>query len=88
MTLILNIQNHIEKIYNLEDALKRGELYEQDVPKSSGAKYPEYKKQILDLVPPKGYWRDLPVDLQKDYMGGSFYLGGGKNRNGSQNWLG
>jgi DNA (cytosine-5)-methyltransferase 1 len=66
------------KIYDLKDALKKGELFEKNVPKSDGAKYPEYKKQILDLIPPKGYWRDLPVDLQKEYMGGSFYLGGGK----------
>lgn len=67
-----------KKIYNLEDALKKGDLFDSDVPESDGAKYPEYKKQILDLVPPKGYWRDLPLDLQKEYMGGSFYLGGGK----------
>lgn len=66
------------KIYNLEDALKKGELFDCDVPKSNGAKYPEYKKQVLDMVPPKGYWRDLPVDIQKEYMGGSFHLGGGK----------
>ncbi len=66
------------KIYNLEDALKKGELFDCNVPKSIGAKYPEYKKQVLDMVPPKGYWRDLPVDIQKEYMGGSFYLGGGK----------
>ncbi len=67
-----------KKIYNLKDALKKGSLYNSDVPKSNGAKYPEYKKDILDLVPPKGYWRDLPLELQKEYMGGSFYLGGGK----------
>lgn len=66
------------KVFNLEDALKKGELYDCNVPKSNGAKYPEYKKQVLDMVPPKGYWRDLPVDIQKEYMGGSFYLGGGK----------
>jgi len=66
------------KIYNLADALKRGELFDSDVPKSIGAKYPDYKKQVLDMVPQKGYWRDLPLDIQKDYMGGSFYLGGGK----------
>lgn len=65
-------------IYNLSDALKKGELYDTDVPKSGGSKYPEHKKQILDLVPPKGYWRDLPLDIQKEYMGKSFYLGGGK----------
>ena len=66
------------KIYNLKDALKKGELYNCDVPKSEGSTYPEHKKKVLDLVPPKGYWRDLPPDIQKEYMGKSFYLGGGK----------
>lgn len=66
------------KIYTLKDALKKGELFDSNVPKSLGAKYPTSKKEILDLVPPKGYWRDLPVKLQKKFMGGSFYLGGGK----------
>lgn len=67
-----------KKIYNLSDALKKGDLYECPVPKSEGAKYPNHKKEILDLIPPKGYWRDLPIELQKEYMGKSFYLGGGK----------
>ena len=67
-----------KKIYNLSDALKKGELFASNVPVSVGAKYPESKKQVLDLVPPKGYWRDLPLDIQKDFMGASFYLGGGK----------
>jgi DNA (cytosine-5)-methyltransferase 1 len=66
------------KTYTLEDALKKGKLYENDVRKSEGAKYPESKKIVLDMIPPRGYWRDLPVDVQKIYMGGSFYLGGGK----------
>jgi len=67
-----------QTIYNLSDALKKGELYNCDVPKSEGAKYPQYKIDVLDLIPPKGYWRDLPIDIQKEYMGKSFYLGGGK----------
>ncbi|HAI74956.1 MAG TPA: DNA (cytosine-5-)-methyltransferase, partial [Microscillaceae bacterium] len=67
-----------KKIYHLKDALKKGELFPCDVPESKGAKYPESKKKVLDLVPPKGYWRNLPLDLQKSFMGGSFYLGGGK----------
>ena len=66
------------KIYNLVDALKKGELYDSDVPKSEGSKYPEHKKKVLDLIPQKGYWRNLPLDIQKEYMGKSFYLGGGK----------
>ncbi len=67
-----------KKIYHLKDALKKGELYSCDVPQSDGAKYPKSKKEVLDLVPQKGYWRDLPVEIQKEFMGGSFYLGGGK----------
>ncbi len=67
-----------KKIYQLKDALKKGELYDCDVPKSTGAKYPKNKIDVLKLVPQKGYWRDLPIDIQKEFMGGSFYLGGGK----------
>lgn len=67
-----------DTIYNLSDALKKGELFDCKVPKSEGSKYPQHKKDILDLVPPKGYWRDLPLDIQKEYMQKSFYLGGGK----------
>lgn len=48
------------------------------VPESEGATYNEKKRAVMDLVPPGGYWRDLPIDIQKEYMGASFYLGGGK----------
>jgi DNA (cytosine-5)-methyltransferase 1 len=67
-----------KKVYTLKDALKKGELFNCDVPESIGSKYPKSKKNVLDLVPEGGYWRDLPIDIQKKYMGGSFYLGGGK----------
>ena len=67
-----------EKIYTLTDALKKGELYDSDVVVSEGQLYPEKKKDVLDLVPAGGYWRDLPLELQKKYMMKSFYLGGGK----------
>jgi DNA (cytosine-5)-methyltransferase 1 len=67
-----------KKIFTLRDALKKGGLFDSDVPKSPGAKYPLSKKVVLDLVPQKGYWRDLPIDLQKEFLGGSYFLGGGK----------
>jgi len=73
-----NYPKPYNQIYTLSDALKKGVLYDSDVPKSKGSEYPQHKKDVLDLVPPKGYWRDLPLDIQKDYMGKSFYLGGGK----------
>lgn len=62
-----------EKDYtiSIKEALK-------NCPKSAGQEYPERKKKILSLVPPGGYWRDLPVQLQKEYMRASFYMGGGK----------
>ena len=67
-----------KKIFNLKDALKKGELFDCNVPKSPGVTYPKSKKDVLDMVPPKGYWRDLPLEVQKSFMGGSFHLGGGK----------
>ena len=66
------------RMYTVRDALKKGDLYSCDVPKSKGQKYPKRKAEILAMVPPGGYWRDLPLDVQKEYMKKSFYLGGGK----------
>lgn len=66
------------RVLTVKDALKSGELYDSDVPDSSGQKYPKRKVEIMSFVPEGGYWRDLPIELQKEYMMKSFYLGGGK----------
>lgn len=66
------------RVMTMRDALKAGELFATDVPKSDGQKYPKRKQEILSLVPQGGYWRDLPEELQKEYMQKSYYLGGGK----------
>ena len=66
------------KIFTLRDALKKGDLFNKDVPKTAGQIYPQRKKEILSKVPQGGYWRDLPDDLQREYMRGSYFLGGGK----------
>ena len=66
------------RIMTLKDAFYKGDLYDTDVPLSEGQKYPSKKQKVMEMVPMGGYWRDLPVDVQKEYMGGSFYLGGGK----------
>lgn len=55
----------------LKDILK-------DVPPSLGMSYPEKKRHVLDLVPPGGCWVNLPEDIAKEYMGKSYYSGGGK----------
>jgi DNA (cytosine-5)-methyltransferase 1 len=40
--------NPYKKTYNLSDALKKGELYDCDVPESEGVKYPKSKKEVLE----------------------------------------
>ena len=67
-----------KKIMVMRDALKAGDLYPSDVPESAGQKYPKRKEEILSLVPQGGYWRNLPDNLQREYMQGSYSLGGGK----------
>jgi DNA (cytosine-5)-methyltransferase 1 len=66
------------RVMTLRDAFYKGELFECDVPLSEGQTYPEKKARIMAMVPEGGDWRDLPEEKQKEYMGGSFYLGGGK----------
>ncbi|MEK9908795.1 MAG: DNA cytosine methyltransferase [Candidatus Thalassarchaeaceae archaeon] len=60
-----------EKKIVLRDALK-------DVPPSKGTKFSQKRYDVLKLVPPGGCWVDLPLDIQKEFMGASFHSGGGK----------
>lgn len=62
----------------LRDAFFAGDLYDCDVPLSLGQKYPDSKIKVMELVPEGGNWRDLPHDIAKEYMKGSYNLGGGK----------
>ncbi len=73
-----NYPSPYKDIMNLGDALKAGRLYHTDVESSEGQKYTKRKEEILSHVPPGGYWRDLSDDLQREYMKGSYFLGGGK----------
>ena len=50
----------------------------KDCPQSDGQKYPKRKAEIMAMVPEGGNWRDLPIEIQKEYMKGSFHLSGGK----------
>ena len=80
-TLIVGIRNDINEKYLppkpyeykpvLRDALR-------NVPASQGEKYPEKKRKVLELVPPGGYWRDLPESIAREYMGKSYFSGGGR----------
>ena len=50
-----------------------------DCPKSEGTPYSDYKKKIFELVPPGGYWRDIPVDIAKELMNSCWDLEGGRS---------
>ena len=60
-----------EQMTTLKEALK-------NCPPSEGQQYSEKKKKFLAQVPPGGCWVDLPEEAQKEYMGKSFFSGGGK----------
>lgn len=49
-----------------------------DCPQSEGATYSAYKKSIFEMVPPGGYWRDIPEDIAKEYMKSCWDMGGGR----------
>src|SRR5690606_36921208 len=66
------------RIMTMRDTLKKGELFDTDVPQSVGQVYPKRKAEILTQMPRGGYWRDLPDELQREYMKNSYFLGGGK----------
>lgn len=47
-----------------------------DVPDSPGARYSERFARFLELVPPGGNWRQVPVDMAREYMGRGLYGNG------------
>lgn len=66
------------RVLTLRDAFSKGVLYDADVPASVGQSYPEKKRRVLEMVPQGGDWRSLPDAVAREYMGGSYHLGGGK----------
>lgn len=59
---------------NLKGAIK-------DIPEEKNKiceKFPEKRLKYYRLLKSGQNWRNLPIDLQKEAMGKSFYLGGGK----------
>lgn len=49
-----------------------------DCPPSQGTPYSDYKRKIFEMVPPGGYWRDIPEDVAKEYMKSCWYMEGGR----------
>ena len=49
-----------------------------DCPKSEGSAYSESKRNIFEMVPPGGYWRDIPEDIAREYMKSCWHMEGGR----------
>ena len=84
--IIIGIRNDISKdkvsfIWPKECEEKERKTLEKalkDCPSSIYTPYSDKKRKIMELVPQGGNWRDLPIEIQKEYMGKAFYSGGGK----------
>ena len=50
----------------------------QNVPDSPYQPYSEKKRKVMAMVPPGGCWVDLPDDVAREYMGKSYFSGGGR----------
>lgn len=49
-----------------------------NTPISDGARYSKEKEKIFSLVPPGGYWKDIPKNIAKDYMKTCWDMKGGR----------
>ena len=81
---IIGVRNDIKEEYKFPEGLSK-KLVLKDVltnintdDKDLGQEYSESKKKILKMIPEGGCWINLPKDIQKEYLGKSFYSGGGK----------
>mgnify|MGYP002768835622 CR=1 FL=1 len=79
--VIVGIRNDINTDFTYPEPEKRQTTLRdalEDCPKSEGISYSEKKKKVFELVPPGGCWVDLPENVAKEYMGKSYYSGGGR----------
>ena len=79
--IIVGIRNDIDNVFQFPEPLSYKPVMRdalRDCPPSEGVRYPPAKETVMRLVPPGGCWVDLPDDVKKSYMKGSFNSGGGK----------
>lgn len=79
--VIIGIRNDVAIHFSYPDEDKRMTTLRealQNCPPSAGVEYSEKKRKVLEMVPPGGCWIDLPENVAKEYMGKSYYSGGGR----------
>ena len=80
-TIIVGVREDITNNYQFPIPSKRIlTLYDalNNVPYSKGSTYSETRKRVMELVPEGGNWRDLPIDIAKEYMKTTYYASGGR----------
>jgi DNA (cytosine-5)-methyltransferase 1 len=78
---IIGIIKSINKVYKYPEEIKNKILLKDvlyNVPYSEGSKYNNEKIELYKQIPQGGYWKNLPEEIQKKYLGKSYYSGGGK----------
>lgn len=73
--LINDISFEYPKIHDYKPVLRDILM---DCPNSIGTQYGLEKRKIFELVPPGGYWRDIPEEIAKPYMKSTWTMGGGR----------
>lgn len=79
--VIIGIRNDLSINFSYPIADKEMTTLRQalkNCPQSQGVEYSEKKKKVLSLVPAGGCWVNLPENIAKEYMGKSYYSGGGR----------
>lgn len=79
--IIVGVRNNLGKKFKYPNKHEYKPILKDvllNCPTSSGITYNKNKYDLMKLVPEGGCWVDLPVDLQKKYMGNSYNSGGGK----------
>jgi len=78
---IIGVLKTIKKTFEFPKELSTTKLLKDvlyNVPSSIGAKYTDLKIKLFKMIPQGGCWINLPENLQKEYLGNSYYSGGGK----------
>jgi DNA (cytosine-5)-methyltransferase 1 len=79
--IIVGTRTDLNLKYEFPDPVQKKVLLKEvleNVPPSDGEKYSEEKRRVLEMVPPGGCWVNLPIEIQKAYMGKAFNSGGGR----------
>lgn len=79
--VIVGIRNDIHTEFHYPEAEKKQTTLREalnNCPLSNGISYSEKKRKVFELVPAGGCWVNLPENVAKDYMGKSYYSGGGR----------